>query len=212
MGPRATAENCVDTFLYERDLSTRGYTCIAGVDEVGRGPLAGPVVAACVSLPLDCDPAPFIDSKKTSPRQRVHLAARLREYGATVGVGIVSHLCVDRVNILQASLLAMRLAVFNHDLSRKADFLLVDGKFEIPLPSRQIPLVRGESKSASIAAASIVAKLFRDTLMERLAVKYPQYGFAQNKGYPTKTHRQAISRHGPCAIHRLSFKGVRDFV
>ncbi len=203
----------IDNFHFERELRSRGYSCIAGTDEVGRGPLAGPVVAACVSLPSDCDPSPFLDSKKTSRRQRIQLAQLLKSYGATIGVGIVSHRRIDVLNILQASLLAMKLAIYHHAaIKKKPDYVLVDGKFEVPLKLEQQPLIKGESKSASIAAASIVAKLKRDTIMEALHHKYPQYNFLSNKGYPTQAHREAIAKFGPCRIHRRTFKGVQEFV
>ncbi len=180
---------------------------------MGRGPLAGPVVASCVSLPSDCDASPFLDSKQTSHEQRIELAECIHATGAVIGIGVVSHRRIDVINILQASLLAMRLAVHHHAaIAGMPDFLLVDGKFEVPVAVSQQTLIKGESKSGSIAAASIMAKLYRDALMGVLHKKYPQYGFCNNKGYPTKAHRQAIARYGPCPVHRLSFKGVREFV
>jgi ribonuclease HII len=206
------AEN--DNFHFERELQSRGWKCIAGTDEAGRGPLAGPVVAACVSLSERCDPAPFLDSKKISAKQRLHLYEFLRSNGSAIGVGVVSHKRIDAINILQASLLAMKLAVFNHAaMSAKViDFLLVDGKFEVPIETPQLALIKGESKSGSIAAASIIAKVYRDRIMDILHQKYPQYDFHQNRGYPTKNHRQAIARYGACPFHRMTFKGVREFV
>lgn len=196
-----------DNFRFERHLYRQGYRCVAGCDEAGRGPLAGPVVAACVVLPLDCRHARFLDSKILPPAQRHELCDHLREIGALTGVGIVSASAIDRINILQASLLAMRLAV--EELVRAVpDFILVDGKFEIPLTIPQAPLIKGESKSASIAAASIVAKVTRDRIMEEFHDQYPVYNFYRHKGYPTKEHRQALATHGPCPIHRLTFHGV----
>lgn len=191
-----------------------GLQCIAGTDEVGRGPLAGPVVAACVSLAEDCDPAPFLDSKKLSANRRLQLVDILRKSKSAVGVGVVSHRRIDTINILQASLLAMKLAVFDHSASsgKAVDFLLVDGKFEVPLLVQQLALKKGESKSGSIAAASIIAKVYRDRIMDQLHHRFPHYGFSKNKGYPTKSHRQAIARYGPCPFHRITFKGVREFV
>ncbi len=198
-----------DNFQFERKLRSRGFVCVAGVDEVGRGPLAGPVVAACVSLPEQCDPSPFLDSKKTSHRQRLELAALLEKCGASIGFGIVSHKLIDTINILQSSLLAMKLAVYHHSvIACTPDFLLVDGKFDVPLQISQQHLTEGESKSGSIAAASIVAKLRRDAIMDILHTKYPQYGFNTNKGYPTRFHRQAIAESGICPAHRLTFKGA----
>ena len=203
-----------DNFHFERELQARGWKCIAGTDEAGRGPLAGPVVAACVSLSRDCDPAPFLDSKKISAKQRRHLYETLKSSGSSIGIGVVSHRRIDAINILQASLLAMKLAVFNHAAmaANSVDFLLVDGKFEIPLEIQQLALIKGESKSGSIAAASIIAKVYRDRIMEVLHHKYPHYDFLQHKGYPTRRHRQAIARFGPCPFHRMTFKGVREFV
>lgn len=202
-----------DTAAHERGLYNQGYSCVAGLDEAGRGPLAGPVVAACVVLPRHCDYSPFIDSKKLSPARRRHLAEHLVQVGALIGVGLVSVATIDRINILQASLLAMQRSV--EDLvaaSVSPDFLLIDGKFTLAMEIPQRALVRGESQSASIAAASIVAKVTRDALMDELARVFPVYGFDRNKGYPTREHRDAIRRHGPAVCHRRSFRGVRESV
>lgn len=203
----------LDNRQYEHMLAARGYNCVAGTDEVGRGPLAGPVVAACVVLPPDCDSQQLLDSKKLSHRRRVVLYEYLTDIQAGIGIGIVSEKTIDEINILQASLLAMRRSV--EDLARRhamPDYLLVDGKFEIPLSIAQQALIQGESKSCSIAAASIVAKVTRDGLMAELHSQYPEYNFQKHKGYPTKEHRQAIARHGPCPVHRRSFRGVKNFV
>ncbi len=183
---------------------------IAGVDEAGRGPLAGPVVAACVILPLDCDYQRFRDSKQLSPEARREIFIEIKQREYQVGVGIVSEGDIDRLNILQASLAAMRLAVNN--LPQKPDFLLVDGKFKVPLSIDQMPLVKGDSRSASISAASIIAKVTRDELMEKYHRQYPQYLFDKHKGYPTVEHRRRIRKFGPCEIHRKTFKGVREYV
>jgi ribonuclease HII len=203
----------IDTFSHERLLHGQGYSGVAGLDEAGRGPLAGPVVAACVVLPRKCDFSPFIDSKKLSHKQRCSLADVLVRIGALTGVGIVSVATIDRINILQASLLAMKRAV--DDLARLhclPDFLLIDGKFPIAMDIPQRTLIRGESQSASIAAASIVAKVTRDALMAELAALFPAYNFDRNKGYPTREHRAAIERYGPASCHRQSFRGVKEFV
>jgi ribonuclease HII len=211
-----TPSGQADSFHFERRCFASGYKIIGGVDEAGRGPLAGPVVAGCVVLPESCDFHRFKDSKKLSPEQREILFEYLHSLpSALVGVGIVSAEEIDRINILQASLLAMKFAI--EDLAKKnsgefPDFLLVDGKFSVPLGLPQQPLVRGESKSASIAAASIVAKVTRDRLMEEYHQTYPLYDFKQHKGYPTARHRQAIRLLGPCALHRKSFKGVREYL
>lgn len=197
-----------DTFALERSLMRQGYATVAGTDEAGRGPLAGPVVAACVILPSDCNHQQFRDSKKLSPQVREELCATLFEIGALVGVGLCSPTEIDRINILQASLLAMKRAV--EDLPAVPDFLLVDGKFPVPLPMPQQALVKGDSRSASISAASIVAKVRRDAMMELHHAEYPQYDFLRHKGYPTAEHRRLIRKHGPCPIHRRSFKPVRE--
>ena len=200
-------------FQFERELLSKGFSCVAGSDEVGRGPLAGPVVAACVTLPANCDPSPFLDSKILSHTKRLHLAKLLHRIDASIGIGIASHRKIDSINILQASLLAMRLAVINHSaVACIPDFILVDGKFKIPIDIMQLSLIKGESKSASIAAASIIAKLKRDAIMADIHHQYPHYNFAKNKGYPTKAHRAAVAEYGPCPIHRVTFKGVREFV
>ncbi len=195
-----------DPYFFEKDLRRQGYELVAGLDEVGRGPLAGPVVAACVILPHGSADLDYIDSKKLSAQARVELRQRLDRIGAVVAIGQSSEDEIDRINILQASLLAMKRAAAA--VPTPPDFLLVDGKFPVPMALPQRTLIKGESKSASIAAASIVAKVYRDTLMERYHELYPHYNFAENKGYPTAEHRRAIAEHGPCPIHRRSFKGV----
>lgn len=198
-----------DTFSFERELHRLGYQWVAGIDEVGRGPLAGPVVAASVILPRDCDYAQFQDSKKLTPDRRERLAAVLKDIGAEIGIGLVSEQKIDRLNILQASLLAMKKSM--ESLTLRPDFLLVDGKFPVPVDLQQRFLIKGESRSASIAAASIVAKVTRDDLMRQYHRQYPQYSFHKNMGYPTAEHRQALALHGPCPLHRRSFCGVKEF-
>lgn len=194
-------------------LLKRGFTQIAGTDEVGRGPLAGPVIAACVILPSSCDPSVFNDSKTLSRQKRYELREYLLDTRAPIGLGIVSAKTIDQINILQASLLAMKRSI--HNLSERAhppDYLLVDGKFEVPVTISQQTLVKGDSRSATIGAASIVAKITRDELMEKLHEQYPVYHFNANKGYPTREHRTALKRHGPCPEHRFTFRGVSSFV
>ena len=200
-----------DTFHYEKDLARQGFTDIAGLDEAGRGPLAGPVVAACVILPRDCDYGRFRDSKQLTARERRELHAYVRSCGARVGVSVVDAAEIDRINILQASLQAMKRAAEACVDNGLPGFLLVDGKFTVPMALPQLALVRGESRSASIAAASIVAKETRDRLMEEYHHRFPVYNFLRNKGYPTREHRQALAEHGPCEIHRRTFRGVREF-
>jgi ribonuclease HII len=199
-----------DTYFLERCLRQKGYQWVGGLDEVGRGPLAGPVVAACVILDENRAYRGFVDSKIISADKRSSLYIELQNNGAKIGVGIVSETDIDRINILQASLLAMKKAVLA--MPFQPDFLLVDGNQPIPMTIPQQTLVKGESKSASIAAASIVAKVVRDELMDQYHLRYPQYNFQQNRGYPTLEHRQAIKNHGPCAIHRRSFKCVKEFI
>ncbi|KJR96562.1 MAG: ribonuclease HII [Desulfobulbaceae bacterium BRH_c16a] len=200
-----------DNFSLERRLHQKGYCCVAGCDEAGRGPLAGPVVAACVVLPLECEHALFLDSKILPQQKRLDLNNHLLAIGASIGIGIVSEQQIDLINILQASLSAMRLAVENMT-GTQPDFILVDGKFEVPLTIPQAALIKGESKSASIAAASIIAKVARDRIMEALHEQYPIYNFSRHKGYPTSEHREALCLHGPCPVHRMTFKGVREHV
>lgn len=197
-----------DTFSFERALIGQGFAKVAGTDEAGRGPLAGPVVAAAVILPQTCDFAVFRDSKQLSQTARARLYGHLCEIGAVIGVGICEVEEIDRLNILRASLLAMHKALDN--LAVVPDYLLVDGKFTTPAPLPQMSLVKGDSRSATIAAASIVAKEVRDQLMADYHLNYPQYNFAGHKGYPTAEHRRLLREHGPCAIHRRTFKGVRE--
>lgn len=203
-----------DTLHHERTLVRAGYTHVAGVDEAGRGPLAGPVVAGCVVLPHDCEYYRFKDSKKLTASGRNTLFDLLHCCGARIGVAVVEHEEIDQINILQASLHAMARAVSNlgEQCGTDPDFLLVDGKFTAPVELPQQALVKGESKSASIAAASIIAKVTRDRLMAAYHEQYPHYNFRQNKGYPTAAHRRAIEHFGPCPIHRRTFKGVREFL
>jgi len=199
-----------DTFAFERALIRQGFARVAGTDEAGRGPLAGPVVAAAVILPPSCDFAVFRDSKQLSPAARAQLYCRLRELGAVIGVGVCEVAEIDRLNILRASLLAMHKAVMALDIV--PDYLLVDGKFTTPSQLPQMSLIKGDSRSATIAAASIVAKEVRDQLMADYHLLYPQYNFAGHKGYPTAEHRRLLKEHGPCAIHRRTFKGVREYL
>lgn len=202
----SSATGIHDNFRHERSLFLAGFERVGGCDEAGRGPLAGPVVAGCVVLPRDCDHSVFLDSKRISHKRRSTLLQLLKKIGAEIGVGIVSAEDIDALNILQASLLAMKKAV--ESLAIPPDFLLIDGKFTIHTGIQQEAMIKGESKSASIAAASIVAKVTRDKIMADYHELYPQYNFIQHKGYPTKAHKEAIIQFGPCPIHRMSFKGV----
>ncbi len=203
-----------DTFSFERLLRSRGFAMIAGTDEAGRGPLAGPVVAAAVILPPHADHTPFCDSKKTTEKQRYRLQEELKRIGAAIGIGIVSAADIDAINILQASLLAMKKAVENLGAAseNRPDFILVDGNQKLLVATPQEALVGGDGRSASIGAASIIAKITRDEIMADLHSRYPTYNFAANKGYPTAEHRRILAEIGPCPFHRFSFRGVREFV
>ncbi len=195
-----------DLRFFEKMAHQDGYRNVAGIDEAGRGPLAGPVIAAAVVLPKDFNNHLVNDSKKLSPKQRLRSYDLIYRHAKSVGIGIIDAHEIDRINILKGSLLAMAMAVDN--LTPKPCFLLIDGKFNIQTQIPQKAIIKGDSKSISIAAASIVAKVTRDRLMERYAVEYPQFEFDRHKGYPTKAHRQAILNHGCCPIHRRSFRGV----
>jgi len=195
-------------WAFEREARKGGYFQIAGVDEAGRGPLAGPVVSAAVVLPQSFDIEGVDDSKKLSPKKRIELYPRILDAAQAVGVGIVDAATIDRINILQATLQSMVKAVA--DLSVSPDYLLVDGIFEVSLPLPQKTITKGDSRSISIAAASVIAKVTRDRLMVKYDDLYPQYGFAKHKGYPTQAHKEAVRQFGCSPIHRKSFKGVKE--
>jgi ribonuclease HII len=195
--------------LWDFELAARnaGFTLIAGIDEVGRGPLAGPVVTACVVLPEGFCLDGIRDSKKLSERQRDKAEARIRAEAVAIGLGIVDPEVIDRINILQATRQAMREAFLS--LSPSPDCVLIDG---LPVPNfpcaSQKAIVGGDGLCASIAAASIVAKVARDRMMQAYDVVYPEYGFAGHKGYGSAKHLEALNSHGPCPIHRRSFAPV----
>jgi ribonuclease HII len=191
----------MDTF--EKLAYQKGFKLIAGIDEAGRGPLAGPVVAAAVIFPPDYKNGQINDSKQLSYRKREELYEIIKNNAVTVGIGVTDADVIDRINILQASLLAMREAVL--ELSTPPDFLLIDGLHKIHMPIPQKPLVKGDTLSISIAAASIIAKVSRDRIMEMYHRQFPQYNFLQNKGYGTKEHCNALREFGMCKIHRRSF-------
>lgn len=178
----------------------------AGVDEAGRGPLAGPVVAAAVILPETFAIDGLDDSKKLTHPQRVRILEMIIIHAVDLAVGVVDHEAIDSINILKASLRAMEIAVGN--LVRKPDFLLIDGNQRTSLHIPQKTIIKGDSKCCSIAAASIVAKVRRDEIMDKYHEMYPEYNFRSHKGYPTPEHLEAIRKHGPCPIHRKSFRGV----
>ncbi|MBP9663099.1 MAG: ribonuclease HII [Pyrinomonadaceae bacterium] len=194
---------------FEEQAGSEGYRLIAGVDEVGRGCIAGPVVAAACILDLT-GPLPdgLDDSKKLTPEKRDHIAAELREHAVAFAIGQIEADEIDRINILEATKKAMLAAI--DALTPRADYLLIDAlRLKLsPLPQKAV--IKGDAISVSIAAASILAKTFRDDLMTSYAVEFPQYGFAEHKGYGCQSHYDAIREHGPCRIHRMSFKGVSE--
>ncbi len=200
----------MDLWFFEKEATQKGFKDIAGIDEAGRGPLAGPVVSAAVILPRDFPETGITDSKKLTPVKRYRLYNQIYTYAISIGIGIVDAIEIDRINILQASLLSMAMAVDN--LNPKPDCLLIDGTFSIPSKLPQKPIAKGDSLSISIAAASIIAKVTRDRLMESYHFYYPQFDFPKHKGYPTKAHKQAIRTFGSCPIHRQTFKGVKEYL
>jgi ribonuclease HII len=200
----------LDMLALEAQAARRGYRQIAGVDEAGRGPLAGPVVAAAVILPDGLILPGVNDSKKLTAAMRDELFEVISSEALCVGVGFGDHELVDRINILQATLSAMRDAVLG--LSRKPDFLLIDGISSIKMNIPQLTVKKGDSLSLSIAAASIIAKVTRDRLMVQYDAIYPGYGFAGHKGYGAASHLAAIAKLGPSPIHRKSFRGVKEHV
>lgn len=191
---------------YERKYSNCRYIC--GIDEVGRGPLAGPVVAAAVILPKDVDIYYLNDSKQLSEKKREELFHEIMEKAVSVGIGFADEKCIDEINILQADYVAMRMALSK--LSVKPDILLNDAVIIPEVSILQEKIIKGDAKSVSIAAASIVAKVTRDHFMEEMDKKYPGYGFASNKGYGSGAHIEAIKTMGPCEIHRRTF--IKNFL
>jgi ribonuclease HII len=187
---------------YETTARAKGYHTIAGVDEAGRGPLAGPVVAAAVMLAPDSQFNGLDDSKKLSPKTREKFFLIIKEQALSYGIGVIGVEEIDKINILQASLLAMKHAV--EDLFDKPNLLLIDGNQRIDTEIKQWTIVKGDSLSQSIAASSVLAKVTRD--------QFPLYEFNKHKGYGTRLHRALIRKHGPCPIHRRTFKGVSEFI
>ena len=198
----AKKSNTIDTLFYEKRAADRGFKRVGGIDEAGRGPLAGPVVAACVVVKDTNFQERIDDSKKLSEKRRESAFLEIIKL-CEVGIGLASVEEIDRLNILNATLLAMKRAV--KELEQAPDYLLIDGRMEIDLPQKRNCLIRGESLSVSIACASIIAKVFRDRMMLEENKKYPEYGFARHKGYGTKEHMEAITSCGLSPIHRMSF-------
>ena len=199
----AEKKRMYEMFSYEREHAGCAFIC--GIDEVGRGPFAGPVVAGAVILPKDCSLLYLNDSKKLSEKKREELFDAIMENAVSVGLGFVDNERIDEVNILNATYEAMRQAVSK--LDPQPDILLNDAVTIPGVDLRQVPIIKGDAKSASIAAASIIAKVTRDRLMVEMDEKYPGYDFASNKGYGTAVHIEALKKLGPCPIHRRSFIG-----
>ncbi|BAF59889.1 ribonuclease HII [Pelotomaculum thermopropionicum SI] len=206
----AEAERLQKLYIYENSLIAQGYSPVAGVDEAGRGPLAGPVVAAAVILPpvADLALAGLNDSKKLNPSKRAELAARIKKVALAWSAGISTVEEIFNENIHAASLTAMRRAVLK--LKIRPAYLLVDGYRISRLELPQLALTGGDGLSASVAAASILAKVLRDRLMDFYHVQYPQYGFNRHKGYATPEHLAALERYGPCPLHRAGYRPVKN--
>lgn len=195
----------MDELVYERELLSQGFRLVAGVDEVGRGPLAGPVVTAAVILPLEEEKRilGINDSKKLSPKKREYLAEKIKEVALAYTIEEVDEAVVDEINILQATRLAMKRAI--EKLVPMPDFVLTDGNVTLDISVPQRSIVKGDALVASIGAASILAKVYRDTLMKKYAKEFPNYGFERNMGYGTAEHIKAIREKGICKIHRKTF-------
>jgi ribonuclease HII len=209
----------IDMHHYENELYGQGYHYIAGVDEVGRGPLAGPVVAACVVLPKEFDDERINDSKKLTEKKRDALDLVIREHALAYGIGVIDHTRIDEINILNATKEAMAIAIeetrkvlgsaaeaeANEHNKKDVEFVLIDALTLDSVPLPQMGIIKGDAHSISIAAASIIAKVYRDNLMKELDSVYPGYGFAKHKGYGTKLHYEGLRELGMCEIHRRSF-------
>ncbi|MCR4434382.1 MAG: ribonuclease HII [Clostridiales bacterium] len=193
---------------YEKDAYARGIRIIAGVDEAGRGPLAGPVVAAAVILPQGIFIEKLNDSKRLTPKQRDRLYEAVTSSAVAYGIGVVDEKCIDEINILNASKKAMEIAIGH--LKPQPELLLTDAVKLEKVRIKQMNIIKGDSLSISIAAASIIAKVTRDRLIENMDSLYPQYGFSKHKGYGTKEHIEAIKKYGICPIHRISF--TKNFI
>ena len=197
-------------FRYEDMALNAGYQCIAGIDEAGRGPLAGPVAAAAVILPRDCYLPGVNDSKALSAKRRRHLSGMIKQQAISWAVAMVSPARIDEINILQATRQAMKAAI--ESLSIPPDFLLIDAVHLSDIHIKQYSMVKGDAASISIASASILAKVERDQVMQFYDQLYPEYGFGRHKGYATRQHLQALQSYGPCSIHRRSFEPVRTII
>jgi ribonuclease HII len=199
----------VNLFDYDRSYHLKGHESLAGVDEAGRGPLAGPVVAAAVILDYNIPIEGIDDSKKLTPKQREKLFSLISKSAKSIGIEIVDQETIDKINILKATHLAMKCAVAN--LSATPSAVLVDGLPVASISGKQFAIIGGDGKSACIAAASIIAKVTRDRIMCEMSQKYPGYGFEKHKGYGTKLHIEALSKLGPCLLHRKTFFPVSSY-
>ena len=200
----------MDLFEFESKAIHQGFKNIAGIDEAGRGPLAGPVVAAAVIFPSKVNIPGLNDSKKLSANKREELFPKIQEISVAFGLAVVDQKVIDKINILQAARLAMKQAV--ETLKITPGLLLIDGNQKIDSTLNQWVIVKGDSRSLSIAAASVLAKVTRDRIMDSYHKLYPQYEFNRHKGYGTRLHRNLIQEHGPCPIHRSTFKGVSEYI
>ena len=203
-------EKDIDLLKYEKELYDKGITLIGGVDEVGRGPLVGPVVAACVILPVNYNLPGLDDSKKLSEKKREKFYDIIMNDAISVGIGVVDAKKIDEINILEASRLAMKLAI--DDMTIKPEFILSDA---MKLDNQSIPyeaIIHGDALSLSIAAGSVIAKVTRDRMMYELDKKYPEYGFAKHKGYPTKEHIENLKKFGILDNYRFTYKPVSDLI
>ena len=204
-------QKLIDMSVYEKQLYAGGITTVAGVDEVGRGPLAGPVLAACVVLPADWDIPGLDDSKKLSEKKRNEMFQIISDRALAIGIGMADNNTIDEINILNATRQAMRQAVAEAEkqLGEAIGHILVDAVTIDGIDNEQTAIIKGDAKSISIAAASIIAKVTRDNMMKEYALEYPHYAFESNKGYGTKAHYQGINEHGITPIHRKTFlKGI----
>ena len=199
----------IDNYEYERKLRKEGIKLIAGVDEVGRGPLVGPVVAACVILPENFNLDGLTDSKKLTEKKRDFFFEEIKKQAISIGIGIKDEDVIDEVNIYEATKLAMKEAINNCDV--KPEHILIDAMpLELEIPTTSI--IKGDLKSITISAASVIAKVTRDRMMYELDEKFPMYEFKKNKGYPTKAHMDAIKKYGIIKEHRKTFGPVRDYI
>ena len=204
-------QKLIDMSVYEKQLYAGGITTVAGVDEVGRGPLAGPVLAACAVLPADWDIPGLDDSKKLSEKKRNEMFQIISDRALAIGTGMADNNTIDEINILNATKQAMRQAVAEAEkqLGDAIGHVLVDAVTIDGIDNEQTAIIKGDAKSISIAAASIIAKVTRDNMMKEYALEYPHYAFESNKGYGTKAHYQGINEHGITPIHRKTFlKGI----